>query len=97
MMRCACSTRAHAASYICEIADKVRERGGHLPATWIDGILHRLKHEGPTRVLLHLTRLLRRYPQIQEHVTYLRDPARTDGLSGLPCRWLADWLWQCGE
>ena len=22
---------AHAASYICEIADKVRERGGHLP------------------------------------------------------------------
>jgi len=88
---------AHAASYICEIADKVREGGGHLPAKWVDGILHRLKHEGPTRVLLHLTRLLRRYPQIQEHVTYLRDPARTDGLCGLPCRWLADWLWQCGE
>jgi len=63
---------AHAASYICEIADKVREGGGHLPAKWVDGILHRLKHEGPTRVLLHLTRLLRRYPQIQEHVTYLQ-------------------------
>src|SRR5207244_1630875 len=40
---------AHAASYICEISVKVREAGGHLPAKWVDGILHRLKHEGPTR------------------------------------------------
>jgi hypothetical protein len=63
---------AHAASYIYEIADKVRERGGHLPAKWVDGILHRLKHEGPTRVLLHITRLVRRYPPIQEQVTYLQ-------------------------
>jgi hypothetical protein len=63
---------AHAASYICEIADKVRERGGHLPAKWVDGILHRLKHEGPTRVLLHIARLVRRYPQIQEQLTYLQ-------------------------
>ncbi len=63
---------AHAASYICEIADKVRESGGHLPAKWVDGILHRLKHEGPTRVLLHITRLVRRYPQIQDQVTYLQ-------------------------
>jgi len=63
---------AHAASYICEIADKVRESRGHLPAKWVDGILHRLKHEGPTRVLLHLTRLVRHYPQIQEQVTYLQ-------------------------
>lgn len=63
---------AHAAGYICEIADKVRESGGHLPARWVDGILHRLKHEGPTRVLLHITRLVRRYPQIQEQVSYLQ-------------------------
>ena len=63
---------AHAASYVCEIADKVREGGGHLPATWVDGVLHRLKHEGPARVLRHLTRLARRYPQIQEQVTYLQ-------------------------
>lgn len=63
---------AHAAGYICEIADKVRERGGHLPAKWVDGILHRLKHAGPTRVLLHLTRLIRHSPQIQEQVTYLQ-------------------------
>ncbi len=30
---------AHAASYVCEIADKVRESGGHLPSTWVDGVL----------------------------------------------------------
>ena len=35
--------------------------------------MHRLKHEGPTRVLLHVTRLARRYPQIQEQVTYLQN------------------------
>ena len=63
---------AHAASYVGEIADKVREGGGHLPATWMDGILHRLKHEGPARVLRHLSRLARRYPQIQEQVNYLQ-------------------------
>ena len=63
---------AHAASYVYEMADKVREAGGHLPAPWVDGVLHRLKHEGPTRVLRHLTRVARRYPQIQEQVTYLQ-------------------------
>ena len=74
-MHCVFSTRAHAASSICESADQVRERRGHLPATWVEGILHRLKHEGPTRVLRHITRLASRYPQIQEQVSYLRDPA----------------------
>ncbi len=63
---------AHAADYVIEIAEKVREGGGHLPIKWVDGILHRLKHEGPTRVLRHLTRLARRYPQIEEQVTYLQ-------------------------
>ena len=63
---------AHAASYVYESADKIREGGGHLPAKWVDGVLHRLKHEGPTRVLHHLSRLARRYPQIQEQVTYLQ-------------------------
>jgi hypothetical protein len=63
---------AHAAEYVSEIADKVREAGGHLPAKWPDGVLHRLKHEGPERVLRHLSRLTKRYPQIQEHVTYLQ-------------------------
>ncbi len=63
---------AHAASYICEIAVKVREGGGHLPAKWEDGLLHRLKHEGPARVLRHLSRLVSRYPQMQEQVNYLQ-------------------------
>ena len=63
---------AHAASYVADLADKVREGGGHLPAKWVDGVLHRLKHEGPALVLRHLTRLARRYPQIQEQVTYLQ-------------------------
>ena len=63
---------AHAADYIVEIAEKVREGGGHLPARWVDGMLHRLKHEGAVRVLRHLSRLARRYPQIQEQVTYLQ-------------------------
>ena len=64
---------AHAASYVSEIADKVREAGGHLPTKWVDGVLHRLKHDGPERVLRHLSRFVKRYPQIQEHVTYLQN------------------------
>jgi hypothetical protein len=88
---------AHAASYVYEMANKMREGGGHLPAKWEDGVLHRLKHEGPTRVLLHVTRLARRSPPIQEQVTYLRDPARAHGLSDLPCLGLADWVWKCRE
>jgi hypothetical protein len=72
-MRCAFSTRAHAASYVYEIADKVREGGGHLPGLggWIASCIGS-RHEGPTRVLRHVTRLARRYPQIQEQVTYLQ-------------------------
>jgi hypothetical protein len=62
---------AHAASYVYEIAAKVREAGGHLPTKWVDGILHRLKQEGPTRLLRHLSRLAVRYPLIQEQETYL--------------------------
>lgn len=63
---------AHAAGYVSEIADKVREAAGRLPATWVDGVLHRLKHEGPQRVLRHLSRLARRFPSIQEQVIYLQ-------------------------
>jgi hypothetical protein len=63
---------AHAASYVNEIAEKIRERGGHLPAKWVDGVLHRLKHDGPERVLRHLSRLAGHSPQIQEQVTYLQ-------------------------
>jgi hypothetical protein len=62
---------AHAADYLSAIATKVREAGGYLPARWEAGVLHRLKHEGPTRLLHHLSRLAVRYPQIQEQVHYL--------------------------
>jgi hypothetical protein len=96
-MRCASSTRAPAAGYLSEIADKVRNGGGHLPAKWVDGVLHRLKHEGPAQVLRHVSRLARRSPQIQEQVTYVRDPTRADGLSHLPTAGLADWVGERGK
>jgi hypothetical protein len=64
---------AHAAAYVDEIADKVREGGGHLPGPggWMASCTGS-RHEGPTRVLLHVTRLARRYPQIQEQVNSLQ-------------------------
>src|SRR5260370_3497360 len=65
---------AHAAGYFSEIADKVREGGGHLPPKCVDGALHRLKHEVPARVLRHVSPLARCYPQIQEQVNYLQKP-----------------------
>jgi hypothetical protein len=34
------------ARYGWEIADKVRERGGHLLARWVDSVLHRLPPRG---------------------------------------------------
>jgi hypothetical protein len=45
---------AHAAEYVNEIGQAVRAGGGRLPAKWLDGVLHRLKHQGPHRVLMHL-------------------------------------------
>ena len=73
-MQCASWTRAHAAEYINEIGQAVRAAGGRLPATWLDGVLHRLKHQGPQRVLTHLTWLAARYPssEVQEKLTYLQ-------------------------
>ncbi len=67
---------AHAAEYVNEIGEAVRAAGGRLPATWLAGVLHRLKHQGPHRVLTHLTRLTARYPSsaVQEKLSYLRDP-----------------------
>jgi hypothetical protein len=51
---------AHAAEYVNEIGEAVRAAGGRLPATWLAGVLHRLKHQGPHRVLTHLTWLTAR-------------------------------------
>jgi hypothetical protein len=65
---------AHAAEYINEIGQAVQAAGGRLPGKWLAGVLHRLKHQGPQRVLQHLAWLAARYPSplIQEKLAYLQ-------------------------
>ena len=64
---------AHAAEYINEIGQLVLSAGGRLPTRWLQGVLHRLKHEGPPRVLEHLAWLAVRSPSslMQEKLAYL--------------------------
>jgi hypothetical protein len=65
---------AHAAEYINDIGQAVQVAGGRLPARWFQGVLHRLKHQGPARVLAHLVWLTAHYPSplMQEKLTYLQ-------------------------
>jgi hypothetical protein len=65
---------AHAAEYINAIGQAVQVAGGRLPAHWLEGVLHRLKHQGPERVLRHLACLAARYPSslMQEKLTYVQ-------------------------
>jgi len=65
---------AHAASAVSDIGEAVRAAGGRLPAKWLEGVLHRLKHQGPKRVLTHLARLSAGYPSeaSQQKLTYLQ-------------------------
>jgi hypothetical protein len=65
---------AHAAEYVNEIGQAVQAEGGRLPARWLEGVLHRLKHQGPDRVLTHLRWLVARSPSaaIQEKLAYLQ-------------------------
>src|SRR5947209_6050409 len=65
---------AHAAEYVNAIGQAVQAAGGRLPARWLEGMLHRLKHHGPERVLKHLAWLAVRYPSsvVQEKLSYLR-------------------------
>src|SRR5436305_7512626 len=65
---------AHAAQYVNEIGQAVQAAGGRLPPRWLEGVLHRLKHQGPHRVLTHLTWLAARYPSptIQGNLAYLQ-------------------------
>jgi hypothetical protein len=65
---------AHAAEYINDIGQAVQAAGGRLPTGWLEGVLHRLKHQGPERVLQHLAWLAARYPSplMQEKLTYLQ-------------------------
>ncbi len=51
---------AHAAAYVNAIGDTVRAAGHRLPPRWLEGVLHRLKHEGPERILVHLSHLCQR-------------------------------------
>jgi len=65
---------AHAAAYVNEIGQAVQAAGGRLPTGWLEGVLHRLKHQGPARVLKHLAWLAARFPSplMQEKLTYLQ-------------------------
>ena len=65
---------AHAAEYSNAIGQAVQVAGGRLPARWLDGVLHRLKHLGPQRVLKHLGWLAAGSPSptIQENLAYLQ-------------------------
>jgi hypothetical protein len=81
---------AHAAEYINESGQAVQAAGGRLPALWLDGVLHRLKHQGPHRVLKHLSWLATRYPSptIQEKLAYLQ---KREGQMQYPTYQAAGW------
>jgi hypothetical protein len=65
---------AHAAEYVNEIGQAVQAAGGRLPTTWLTGLLHRLKHQGPARVLTHLAWLAAGSPSplIREKLAYVQ-------------------------
>jgi hypothetical protein len=98
-MPCASWMRAHAAEYVNEIGQAVQAAGGRLPARWLEGVLHRLKHQGPERVLKHLAWLVARYPSpgVQENLSYLQKREAHMGVTHLSASRLADWLRQRGK
>ncbi len=63
----------HAAEYVSAIGEGVRASGHRLPKKWLEGVLHRLKHEGPDRVLRHLSQLCGRckHPELDKKLRYL--------------------------
>lgn len=85
---------AHAAASIAAIGEAVRAAGYRLPARWREGILHRLKHEGPERVLVHLSRISLRChdPEVRKHLQYLRTRRSQMLYPTRPACRLADWL-----
>jgi hypothetical protein len=64
---------AHAAEHINALAEAVRAAGHWLPKQWLAGVLHRLKHDGPERVLEHLAHLCQRCStqEANKHWQYL--------------------------
>jgi hypothetical protein len=66
---------AHAAGYLCTIAELVRGAGTPLPSDWLELQCHDLKHHGPTGVLKEVGLLLEKHPDVPEldtKVNYLR-------------------------
>lgn len=63
----------HASHYVSAIGEAVRAAGFSLPKTWLEGVLHRLKQEGPERVLAHLARLCQRCgtPEVWKKWSYV--------------------------
>jgi hypothetical protein len=64
----------HAAEYVSAIEEEVRTLGAHLPQNWLSGVLHRLKQDGPARVLAHLGWLVEHFgasPTLQSNLSYL--------------------------
>ena len=68
---------AQAAEYVNELGQAVQAAGGRLPAGWLEGVLHRLNHQGPARVLHHLAWLAAGSPSslVQEKLLYLQKRA----------------------
>jgi hypothetical protein len=65
----------HAAEYISDIAELVRNAGTALPESWLAEQLHELKHQGPKKVLEEVHRLLKDHTHIDElkkSVNYLQ-------------------------
>jgi hypothetical protein len=63
----------HAAEYVHAIGEAARATGHHFADAWLKGVLHRLKHEGPQRVLRHLEALCTHCPdpEVRKKLQYL--------------------------
>ncbi len=65
----------HAAEYLSDIAECIRNAGTMLPESWLAEQLHELKHQGPKKVLKEIHRLLKDHTQIEnlkQFVNYLQ-------------------------
>lgn len=60
----------HAAESLNAMGEAVRAAGSSLPSTWWEGIVHRLTHDGPERVLSHLARRCQRCGTPEVHNTW---------------------------
>jgi hypothetical protein len=66
---------AHAAQYVSQIGQLAQAAGSVLPQDWLEGLLHDLKHKGPSQVLQQVNQLRERHPEVEEigkKVAYLQ-------------------------